>query len=165
MGDKGKVLSIEPEPTNFAALERNLQLNNLTNVCAFNVACWSSNQRLKLFLAPGGTTSHSVIETHEHYIMVEGRRLDDILRDLGWRDVNLIKIDAEEATPDVLAGAEETLSSNEQLQIIFEAHATELERCREILERHGYTLRPMAPIFNNNFLATKIGQPDGSSYI
>lgn len=153
MGSRGKVLSIEPEPRNFAALERNLQLNHLTNVVALNVACWSSNQQLKLFIAPYDCSSHSsVIARQEQYTMVEGLRLDDILRDLGWHAVNITKIDVEGATAEVLAGSEETLGSNDQPQIIFEASATELEKCREILERHGYNVRPMA---HPNFLATK----------
>lgn len=158
IGIRGKVLSIEPEPRNFAALQRNIQLNHLNNVCALNVACWSSNEELKLFLAPCNSGGHSNIEPFEQHIMVKGLRLDDILRDLGWSDVNVIKIDVEGATAQVLAGAEETLSSNDQLQIIFEHYNEQaFEKCRRILEGHGYIIRPMAPIFNSNFLATKRG--------
>jgi hypothetical protein len=49
MGCHGKVLAIEPLPANFAALQRNIKLNELSNVYALNAACDSVNHNVRLF--------------------------------------------------------------------------------------------------------------------
>lgn len=53
MGEKGKVISIEPEPESFKGLITNIGLNNLTNVHPLNVACWNVNEEVTLYLASG----------------------------------------------------------------------------------------------------------------
>lgn len=154
------MLSIEPEPGNFVALERNIRLNGLTNVRTFNMACWSSNTELKLFLSPYGTGGASAMpRPFPQHVTVKGMMLDDILRDEALSEARiLIKIDVEGATAEVLMGAQETLRSNKSIEIIFEYFSkASFEESRAILKRSGYSVRPLAPIFNNDFLATRNG--------
>jgi len=158
MKEKGEVIAIEPEPDNFAALIKNIELNKLTRIRAFCVAATSSDESIRLFINPNDTGGHSVINQTSNgydFIIVKGLKLDTILRDLLHLDVKLIKIDAEGATPEVLIGAEETIASNTDLRILFEHYNdTHFERSCEILRKHGFTVRPMTS-FSYNFVATR----------
>lgn len=50
VGDKGFVVAIEPHPSNFAALKKNIKLNNLKNMVAFNLAAWDKQCMLRFFI-------------------------------------------------------------------------------------------------------------------
>jgi FkbM family methyltransferase len=156
MADKGNVVAIEPEPDNYNSLIRNIKLNKLTNVHAFNLACYFNESDLKLFLDPYGTGGHSIV-THasERCITIHTKKLDDILRDLGNMHVDLIKIDVEGATPEVLAGATETIASNNGVRILFEHYNDEhfTQSC-EILKSRGFAVTKIVP-WGYNFMATK----------
>jgi len=150
LGTNGRVVAIEPEPSNFEMLTANVELNGLSNTTLLNVACWNKNERLKLCLGPGfkGTGAHSVkYHRSEDFIEVTASKLDDILKDLLIEHVDLMKIDVEGAEGEVLEGAEESLAENPHLKIIFEAtDSNNLAKCREVLGRHGFTLTPIANI-------------------
>lgn len=46
----GKVISIEPDPDNFDILNRNINLNKLTNVLAVNYAVYSKEEQSTIFV-------------------------------------------------------------------------------------------------------------------
>src|SRR5215216_2460824 len=50
VGLNGKVVAIEAAPDNFDILNRNIQLNKLTNVIALNYAAYSKEDKIKLYL-------------------------------------------------------------------------------------------------------------------
>ena len=50
VGLNGKVVAIEADSENFNILNRNIQLNKLTNVIALNYAAFSKEDELKLYL-------------------------------------------------------------------------------------------------------------------
>ena len=50
VGSNGKVVAIEADPENFNILNRNIQLNKLTNVIALNYAAYSKEDKIKLYL-------------------------------------------------------------------------------------------------------------------
>ena len=53
LGPNGKVIAIEADPRNFEMLNRNIRLNNLTNVLASNYTVYSKAEKnMKLYL-PG----------------------------------------------------------------------------------------------------------------
>jgi hypothetical protein len=51
----GKVIAIEANPDNFEMLNRNVKLNQLTNVMSLNYAVYSQETKIKLYLAGGGS--------------------------------------------------------------------------------------------------------------
>jgi FkbM family methyltransferase len=143
--DRGTVVCIEAHPGNFNALKRNIQLNGLNNVIALNLACYSENGVVRLFqdsnLSSSGTCS-CVEKFQGAHIMVEAKRLDDILKELKIDVVNLMKIDVEYAELEILKGAEELLSGSKVLKIIFEGGTNTLvEECTRLLEQKGYTVK------------------------
>lgn len=149
LGSNGRVISIEPEISNFEILKTNVELNNLSNVTCLNAACWNKNERIKLYLAQS-TGRHSVkLPVSRDFVEVSALKLDDILKDLQIEHVDFIKIDAEGADGEVLEGAEETIAKNQHLKIIFEASEKDtLAKCQKVLRRHGFAITPIVNIKN-----------------
>ncbi|MGH8164650.1 MAG: FkbM family methyltransferase, partial [Rhodanobacteraceae bacterium] len=67
-GDKGRVYAFEPEPQNFALLERNLTRNHRANVTIFNEAASDQSGHSFLYLS---TVNHG---DHQAYPSGESRR-------------------------------------------------------------------------------------------
>lgn len=161
VGDNGRVISVEPESSNFATLKANIELNDLSNVTPVNVACWNENEKLKLYLAqlPGDHSVKKPVSTH--FVEVSGLKLDDILKHLEIDYVDFIKVDVEGADGEVLEGAEKTIARNLHVKIIFEAaNRDNLAKCQEILRRHGFTI---TPIVKDKYYARKM--PEGMSRV
>jgi len=146
LGDNGRVISIEPEISNFEILKTNVELNNLSNATCLNAACWHKNEKLKLYLAPDFKSGgHSVTKRMStDCVEISALKLDNILKDLQIEHVDFIKTDAEGADGEVLQGAEETIARNPRLKIIFEALSeNNLAKCQEVLQRHDFTILPI----------------------
>ena len=62
VGNSGKVFSFEPEPTNYELLQKNIMINEYTNVDFFRKAVSNSNQTTKLFLDEKNKGGHTLID-------------------------------------------------------------------------------------------------------
>jgi len=154
MADRGKVVSVEPAPGNFSALKTNIELNKLTNVHAFNVACWNKSEELVLSL--GGAGSSVKEKVSNHFVKVQGLKLDDILKNLEIDDVNLLKIDVEGAEEEVIQGARGIITKSRHLKVLFEAWDKEhFEKCKDVLEECGMAVNKNE-IGKYMFLAQKV---------
>lgn len=106
-----KVIAIEPDPVEFRALEYNLGGDEL-----YNVALWFEDTELQ-FYPQNDTGDSSAIPNNlnQNYVNVKAKRLDSLLQNLS--QIDLIKIEAEGAEPEVLKGARETLTKTKYIQI------------------------------------------------
>lgn len=149
---EGRVIAIEPEPKNFEILKKNIKLNGLKNVIALNKGCFSKRGKLTFYLDDGGIGGHSFVNKdvgHKH-IKISVDTLDNILKKLKIKSVNLIKIDVEGAETDVLKGAMKTLKSSHP-KIVFEAwDENYLAKCKKILDKFDYKIKQISP---QNYLA------------
>jgi 23S rRNA U2552 (ribose-2'-O)-methylase RlmE/FtsJ len=105
VGTKGKVVAIEANPSNFEMLNRNIKLNQLTNVISLNNAVYSKETKIKLYL-PGEELGHTTYNT--------------VMSDRA--DVNWVKIDVEGAEFEVLKGASNVLSKSKDIALLIEVH-------------------------------------------
>jgi FkbM family methyltransferase len=128
VGSSGKVIAIEPDPENCKLLQRNVELNKLTNVTILECAAFSSNSKLKLYL-PGkerGFTKLSTLMANravtENFLEIDATTLDYLLVMQGIAQVNWIKIDVEGAELEVLKGAAVTLSESKDVALLIEVH-------------------------------------------
>jgi FkbM family methyltransferase len=139
VGFNGKVIAIEAHPENFEILNRNIQLNQLTNVIALNYAAYSEEERLKLYLPSGesGFTKYNTImpkfaKRDEKFVEVTANTLDKLLQSNGIKTngisaVSWIKIDVEGAEFEVLKGAHNVLSDSKDIAILIELHGSPYE--------------------------------------
>lgn len=133
LGPRGKVVAIETEPSNFAALCRNIKANGLENVIPIQAACSNADGPVTLYRHPRSLHTSTIDRSHAlptpdspsqaglETTTVEGRTLDSLLDQLGIREINLLKIDVEGAEMAVLEGATHTLANSSPLRIIVEA--------------------------------------------
>src|SRR5919106_1368830 len=139
VGANGKVVAIEAHPNNFEMLNRNIELNQLTNVIPLNYAAYSKDKKIKLYLpeVESGYTIYNTImsnraRTEDKFVEVNANTLDYILQLKGIMDVNWIKIDVEGAEFEVLKGASNVLSKSKDIALLIEVHG--LDNYRPILE-------------------------------
>ncbi len=129
VGTQGKVVAIEAHPGNFEMLNRNIKLNQLTNVIPLNYAAYSKETKVKLYVPDeesGHTIYHTLMErTGKKFVEVNATTLDYLLlrlKGIRQEQVNWIKIDVEGAEFEVLKGATNVLSKSKDVAILMELH-------------------------------------------
>ncbi|MFL6321415.1 MAG: FkbM family methyltransferase [Nitrososphaeraceae archaeon] len=133
VGENGKVIAIEAHPGNYEILNRNIELNGLTNITTLNYAVYSKEAKIKLFL-PDEKSNHTIYNTliptrakdGEKFVEVNANTLDNLLQQNGIsQEVNWIKIDVEGAEFEVLKGAHDTISNSKNIAFLVEVHNIE----------------------------------------
>ncbi|MEM4035811.1 MAG: FkbM family methyltransferase [Fervidicoccaceae archaeon] len=142
VGDEGLVVAVEPHPENYETLVENIELNGLSNVVALNIAAWSGEGALKLFIGDSGGHHSLKVNRGLGSVEVRARALDDVLDELGVERVDCVKIDVEGAELEVLKGLVKTLERFRPTVIV---EAWEPERIREFAEERGYAMRRISP--------------------
>jgi FkbM family methyltransferase len=129
VGINGKVIAIEAHPGNFDILNRNIQLNRLTNVVPLNYAVYSQRRKIKLYLPDEelGYTIYNTImvnraDPRDNFVEVNADTLDNILQLNRIKQVNWVKIDVEGAELEVLKGAHNILSNSKDISVHIEIH-------------------------------------------
>jgi FkbM family methyltransferase len=148
VGISGKVISIEPHPQNFEILNRNIELNNLSNTITLNYGAYSSKAKLKLYL-PGEQHGFTVYNTLmperansvDKFVMVNTDTLDNLLAiaAVDCKDVNWVKVDVEGAELEVLRGAVLILSQAQEISVLIEIHGFEnYPSLKTLLRSYGF---------------------------
>lgn len=134
VGSEGRVISFEPEPNNFQALQTNIYLNNLKNITAHQIALLDSNGIVNFELSSENFGDHRVRlkdivldeieiygESSRKLISVTASTLDAIidteLEDLleQHQRIRLMKIDCQGSEIAILKGAQKALSKTDYL--------------------------------------------------
>lgn len=105
------IVSIEALPPNFTYLEKNIQLNNLTNIIPLNVCCSNVDGKVMKFyyddIFKGSSSFHSLHS--KKYVELVTKTLDKQLSELGITKVNVFKIDTEGSEALIFQGASKLL--------------------------------------------------------
>ncbi len=121
VGEEGRVIAVEPEPQNHACLLKNIRLNRLHNVIPVKKMLWSRTVSLNLYLsryfAAHSAFDDSFYNPTGDTIIVEGDSLDNIMKAVGVRRVDFIKMDIEGSEIEALEGMESILASEVQMAI------------------------------------------------
>ena len=110
VGEKGKVYSFEPDPTNFKHLITNI--DGLENVIAENVAVGDKNTKIQLYINDSLNVDHQTYDSGEgrESIEVQCVTIDEYLK---GKKVDFIKIDVQGFDYHAMLGAKETLRNND----------------------------------------------------
>ncbi len=143
-----KVLAIEPDPSNFQLLERNVALNGFRDVTLIPGALSAQSGMLPLRLAPRENTGMSRIEADavgtlrggefEWIVPVAGVTLDELVKSLGFTRIDWLKIDVEGHEVAVLRGAVAAMKITKNLML--EVTEATRDSCRAIVESGGFEL-------------------------
>lgn len=141
VGETGKIIAIEPEPRNYEQLLKNIKINNFRNIIPLNIALFNHEGYEKLFLS-SFSSSHSLSPKKDTISSIEVpvKTLDNLLKELNFNTVDIIKIDTEGAEIPILKGAEKTLKANPNAKIIVASYhyPSEKEEVCQFLNERGF---------------------------
>jgi FkbM family methyltransferase len=117
-GPTGRVIAFEPEPRNFALLER--AVAHLPQVTAMHAAVAERGGTLDLYVADDLNVDHHSYDDGEgrRRVAVPALALDDLFKP-GER-VDFIKMDIQGAEMSALLGAERILAENRKIELLLE---------------------------------------------
>jgi FkbM family methyltransferase len=153
VGDQGKVVAIEAEPSFFSSLLFNLQLNQADNVIPLNLAAWGKEATLELHTGYASPSLFDLPRELSKSLKVRALPLDKILAESGVDEVDWVKMDVEGAEVEVLRGMEKTMSRSPRLKLVVEVHHNKGRECLSILKERGYEVRW---IDSNHFLSSQV---------
>jgi len=131
-----KVIAIEPEPSYFHLLVKNIKANNLqSEIIPFKLAAYNSDGEIQLYKSGPYLTSTS----GEQILRCQSKKLDSLILELNVKQVDILKIDAEGSELKVLEGLKQTLRRFRP-KIIVEVHSETL-RSDVIRFLHPYRYR------------------------
>jgi FkbM family methyltransferase len=122
VGDKGKVYALEPVENNFRVFKKNIELNNINNIDAFNVAAGSENGKDYINVAEAGNISSFIngkysIKNREEVNLV---KIDDFLKN---KDTpTIVRMDVEGYAGEILKGMEKTLKNIKYILVEIHPH-------------------------------------------
>jgi FkbM family methyltransferase len=115
VGDKGKVIAIEPDPNILGFLKRNIESNSLRNVIVVSKGIYSHKGKLRFNVAAeigeGSLYEEQLPGMYRPtgFVEVEVDTLDNILKELEISKVDFIKMDIEGAEIEALKNMDEVL--------------------------------------------------------
>lgn len=124
VGDKGKIIAIEPNPKNYHYLLKNIELNNLNNIIPLNLAVFSSKRELRLISKGYGSflESSQDLKKNRNIIKINADTLDHLLSKFKIEKINIIKMDVEGSEIEVIRGAKKILEDFQMLKLIIAAY-------------------------------------------
>ncbi|MCX2983300.1 FkbM family methyltransferase [Halieaceae bacterium IMCC14734] len=113
VGEEGSVLAFEPDPSNYALLQKNIHANNSTNVYAFKLALSDQASSGHLYLNDSNLGDHQIFSNDDSRVSVpiEIKRADDVILPEISR-TNFIKIDTQGSEFHVLRGMSTLLQNS-----------------------------------------------------
>jgi len=150
VGKGGFVIAIEPVPPTFRVLKRNLELNNVKNAVALNLALSGQNGEQDLYVPKVSSAGSSFFLDHlkaqsvKDYgkIRVRFSSFDNLTKKINLKHVDIVKVDVEGAELSVLQGASKSLEKGLIDKLVVEVHKTvnRPEAVADFLRAHGYIL-------------------------
>ena len=141
LGDRGRVISIEPDKKNIRLLKKNIILNGLKNVTVVERGCFSKEGRMTFYLDELGTGGHSLLKGRGAKETIHVDTIDNILKNLKIYHVDLIKMDVMGVELEAFKGAKQTLKKSHP-KIVFELlNKEDKERVYSFLSKYGYKIK------------------------
>jgi FkbM family methyltransferase len=160
VGESGRVIAIEGDPSHYEMLDKNLKLNKVSNVTA--ISCMVGSKGMHLI--NGSKDTYLTISSKDMYTnyqddsykefdetgrvqigntIIQLNTLDNLLiKEHGISEVNWMKIDVEGAELDALKGAHNILSNSKRIKLLIEIHGVNklYKPIVEILDSHNFKI-------------------------
>jgi len=147
-----RVVAVEPDPSNFELLKKNVALNGFNNAILVPQALSAESGLLSLRLAPRENTGTSMIQTEapgtssnesERVVPVTGGTLDELVQSLGVTRIDWLKVDVEGHEVAVLRGARTALNITKYM--VLEVTEATRDSCRAMVAAGGFELLEVEP--------------------
>ena len=150
----GRVIAIEPSPQNFQHLKKNLEIQNIKNVDAYNFAASDKNGEVNFLVYKESNGSFTIPDGEEtdipgDIIKVQSKTIDTFLEELSINHVDFVRMDVEGYESHILQGMTNTIKKSKPIFQI-EVHASLLgyEATRKFLndfKKYGYEVKYYIP--------------------
>lgn len=128
------ILGVEADDSNYSLAKINLA--HTPNVHILNKAVWSENATVSLLRRGESDFRTKTIPRHEELPSVSCTTLADLLDDMGWKSVDLIKMDIEGAEYEVLGSVAEQIGKICSVLVVsFHAKLAREQEVRTLIER------------------------------
>lgn len=123
VGPTGKVYAFEPDPTNYAILQKNIKLNGYHNIIPVRKAIADRTAQMSLFLSNKDSMAHSLYcdsFVDEKSVDIETTTLDEFIPSGEYSSISMIKMDIEGSEPKALEGMQHLAAESRSLKLIVE---------------------------------------------
>lgn len=152
-----RVLAFEPTLESFNLLNKNLSLNSVDQVQAFNKAIWSCNGQIELDMSqgePGQFTSQNVGQRNNlSKVLVPCMSLSEIFIEQNIKNCDLMKIDAEGAEYPILYDTPDEVFAKIE-RIVMEYHDIDAQHTvhelEKFLQTKGYRVRSTVNVVHHD---------------
>jgi FkbM family methyltransferase len=126
-----KVITIEPETSNFEVLKKNTE--NIKNISRIQAGLWNKEAFLKIVDRETGNWGFTVKEVSEsEKYDIQATTLDVILRNSGFSKIDILKIDIEGSEKELFSGNYESWLSKVNILVV-ELHDRIKDGCTQAL--------------------------------
>ena len=144
VGSKGIVIAIEPIPKNLKFLEKNINENGLDNVVLVKKGVWNEHSQQTTYLKKGDMQSASIqlIGKNKEKMKIEVDKLDNILDEIGVKNVDLMIIQLNGVEYEALEGLTKIKPKNLSIASRYKKDGKpSIPLISEILKKRGYAVR------------------------
>lgn len=137
VGDTGKVIAVEAINKNYKILQKNIEINNISNLIALKKAVWNKKGTLKFYSnkMQDNSAIKGIVNT-KNTIEVECDTIDSIVKNQNIKKVDFIRIQVNGAENEVIDGMDETIKYKPKLMVT--AAYTDKEKIARKLSSKGY---------------------------
>jgi FkbM family methyltransferase len=150
VGERGRIVALEPDPQNFSILQANVERNELQGVTAMQAAAWSASGKVT-FGRPAWASGRSegrvmgydspIEQSKASEVSVPAVRLDDIPGVVP----GVVKMDIEGAETEACKGAERLIAEKRTVWIVEVHGEAQVAQLDELFNRHGYNVTSSSP--------------------
>ena len=129
-----KIIAIEPEPNNINFLKKNIELNNLKNIEVIEKGIYSDNKNMNFYIVKNNQ-EHSLDKNWRNVnksINIRTITIDNLMKELKLKKVDLIKIDIEGVELHAIKGALKTIEKYKPKIIIETIDHFQIKNSNEI---------------------------------
>ena len=140
-----KIIAVEPNPTAFRVLKKNVKINRLKNVITLNKAVTSKNGKIKFEIVKGRSEVGSV-KVYEKYrknlkkIKIDSITLENLCRRYKIDKIDFLKIDVEGSEVDILKSSKRVLPRVKKAIIEYHNAQKTINGVKKIMARNNFKL-------------------------
>lgn len=143
VGSEGTVYAIEPVLNNFRLLEKNIALNGITNVRAFQLAAGNKNGEAEIHIAEKGNLSSFIYRADNKFTGTQKVNMVTVDGFVARHQIRpaLVRMDVEGYEVEIIEGMRQTLLLHPKLLIEVHSNLVEagrLERMFKTIAENGY---------------------------